>query len=92
MAQEGIVLTESQLAAMERAGEEKEANGKTETEHPGYLGAQGTCYVGNIKGTGHIYQQTFIEHAQQGGVLQTVRQEEYARGDRRAELGGDPVL
>ena len=37
MAQEGIVLTESQLAAMERA---KEEHGETETEHPGYLGAQ----------------------------------------------------
>jgi len=38
MAQEGIVLTESRLAAMERAREEKEAHGETETEHPGYLG------------------------------------------------------
>ena len=61
MAQEGIVLTESQLAAMERAREEKEAHGETETEHPGYLGAQDTYYVGNIKGVGHIYQQTFID-------------------------------
>jgi len=61
MAQEGIVLTESQLAAMEKAREEKEAHGETETEHPGYLGAQDTYYVGNIKGVGHIYQQTFID-------------------------------
>ena len=61
MAQEGIALTESQLAAMERAGEEKEARGETETEHPGYLGAQDTYYVGNIKGVGHVYQQTFID-------------------------------
>jgi len=61
MAQEGIVLTESQLAARERAREEKEARGETETEHPGYLGAQDTYYVGNIKGVGHIYQQTFID-------------------------------
>jgi len=37
--QEGIVLTESQLAAMERAREEKEVRSETETEHPGYLGA-----------------------------------------------------
>jgi len=55
MVQEGIVLTESQLAAMERAREEKEAHGETETEHPGYLGAQDTYYVGNIKGVGHIW-------------------------------------
>jgi len=39
MAQEGIVLTESQLAAMERVREEKEARSETETEHLGYLGA-----------------------------------------------------
>ena len=61
MAQEGIVLTESQLAAMECAREEKEARGETETERPGYLGAQDTYYVGNIKGVGRIYRQTFID-------------------------------
>ena len=32
-----------------------------ETEHPGYLGAQDTYYVGTIKGVGRIYQQTFID-------------------------------
>lgn len=60
-AQEGIVLTESQLAALEKAKEEKKAQGEIETHHPGYLGAQDTYYVGNIKGVGHIYQQTFID-------------------------------
>lgn len=60
-AQEGIVLTEAQLAALERAKEEKKAQGEIETHHPGYLGAQDTYYVGNIKGVGHIYQQTFID-------------------------------
>jgi len=42
-------------------GRNKEARGETEIEHPGYFGAQDTCYVGNIKGVGHIYQQTFID-------------------------------
>jgi len=60
-AQEGIVLTEAQLVALERAKEEKKAHGEIETYHPGYLGAQDTYYVGNIKGVGHIYQQTFID-------------------------------
>jgi len=60
-AQEGIVLTEAQLAAMEKAKEEKKALGEIETYHPGYLGAQDTYYVGNIKGVGHIYQQTYID-------------------------------
>ena len=31
------------------------------TEHPGDLGFQDTYYVGNIKGAGRIYQQTFID-------------------------------
>jgi transposase InsO family protein len=61
VAQEGGVLTENQLAALERAKQEKEAYGEIETEHPGYLGAQDTYYVGNIKGVGRIYQQTFID-------------------------------
>ena len=46
---------------MEKAKEEKEAVGEIETEHPGYLGAQDTFYVGTLKGVGRIYQQTFID-------------------------------
>lgn len=61
VAQEGIILTEAQLVAMERKKEKQEAVGEIETEHPGYLGAQDTYYVGNIKGVGRIYQQTFID-------------------------------
>lgn len=60
-AQEGLVLTEAQVAALERAKQEKEAHGEIETEHPGYLGAQDTYYVGTLKGVGRIYQQTFID-------------------------------
>lgn len=61
MSQDGLVLTESQLTALERAKEEKKAHGEIETHHPGYLGAQDTYYVGTIKGVGRIYQQTFID-------------------------------
>lgn len=61
VAQEGLVLTEAQMIALERKKEKKEAVGEIETEHPGYLGAQDTYYVGNIKGVGRIYQQTFID-------------------------------
>jgi transposase InsO family protein len=60
-AQENFILTEEQLSAMERAKKEKEAHGEIETEHPGYLGAQDTFYVGTLKGVGRIYQQTFID-------------------------------
>jgi hypothetical protein len=60
-AQEGLILTEDQVKALEKAQQEKEAHGEIETEHPGYLGAQDTYYVGTIKGVGRIYQQTFID-------------------------------
>ncbi len=61
MAQENLILTEDRLKALERKKEEQEAHGEIETEHPGYLGAQDTYYVGTIKGIGRIYQQTFID-------------------------------
>jgi transposase InsO family protein len=60
-AQEGMVLTEEQLQAFEKAKTEKEAHGEIESLHPGYLGAQDTYYVGTLKGVGRIYQQTFID-------------------------------
>ena len=40
---------------------QKEAHGEIETHHPGYLGSQDTFYVGNLKGVGRIYQQTFVD-------------------------------
>jgi transposase InsO family protein len=61
VAQEGLILTESQLMALEKAKAEKEECGEIETEHPGYLGSQDTLYIGTLKGVGRIYQQTFID-------------------------------
>ena len=60
-AQENFILTETQIAALEKAKDEKEAHGEIETEHPGYLLGQDTYYVGTIKGVGKIYQQTVID-------------------------------
>ncbi|HAC6576978.1 TPA_asm: helix-turn-helix domain-containing protein, partial [Salmonella enterica subsp. indica] len=57
VAREGIELTDSQIAALERKASDDEACGEIETAHPGYLGSQDTFYVGNLKGVGRIYQQ-----------------------------------
>lgn len=61
VANDGIILTEPQVIALEKVKNRKEASGEIETHHPGYLGSQDTYYVGNIKGIGRIYQQTFID-------------------------------
>ena len=60
-AQDGLVLTEAQMAALEKAQEVKESHGEFESECPGYCGAQDTFYVGTLKGVGRVYQQTFVD-------------------------------
>ena len=60
-ARDGRVLTEAQVAALERVQQEKEVRGEFVSECPGYCGAQDTFYVGTLKGVGRIYQQTFID-------------------------------
>ena len=45
-AEEGIVLTEAQVQALERKKQDDEACGEIESHHPGYLGSQDTFYVG----------------------------------------------
>ena len=49
------------MAALEKKKLDDEACGEMETEHAGYLGSQDTFYVGNMKGVGRFYQQTFVD-------------------------------
>ena len=61
VAKEGLILTKDQLRALEKQKEQKVALGEIETLFPGYIGSQDTYYVGNLKGVGKIYQQTFVD-------------------------------
>lgn len=61
VAEEGLILTEAQVVALERKKHDDEACGEIETAHPGYLGSQDTFYVGTLKGVGRVYQQTFVD-------------------------------
>ena len=61
VAEDGIILTESQVQALERKKQDDEACGEIDTVHPGYLGSQDTFYVGHFKGVGRVYQQTDVD-------------------------------
>ena len=61
VAEQGIILTEAQVAALERKQQDDAVCGEIETAHPGYLGSQDTFYVGTLKGVGRVYQQTFVD-------------------------------
>jgi len=61
IAEDGVVLTEAQVIALEKKKHDDEACGEIETAHPGYLGSQDTFYVGTLKGVGRIYQQTYVD-------------------------------
>src|SRR6476659_10490317 len=71
-AQEGILLTEAQIAALEKAKADKEAHGEFESECPGYCGAQDTFYVGTLKGVRADLSADLHRHLYQSRLCQAV--------------------
>ena len=61
VAQDSIELNDHRIVALKCKHEDDVACDEIETAHPGYLGAQDTFFVGNLKGVGWLYQQTFID-------------------------------
>jgi transposase InsO family protein len=59
--EDGGILTEAPVQALEKKKHDDEACGEIETAHPGYLGSQDTFYVGTLKGVGRVYQQTYVD-------------------------------
>lgn len=88
-AQENFILTEAQIAALEKQKQIKQAEGEIETAHPGYLGSQDTFYVGTLKGVGRIYQQTFIDTYSRVAVVKLYDQK---NGLVAADLLNDRVV
>jgi len=60
-AHEGLVLPEAQVAALEKAPRDQEAQGDCERECPDDCGAQDAFAVGTLTGVGRISQQPFID-------------------------------
>jgi transposase len=92
VAQDGMVLTESQLQALEKARQHHEAHGEFESECPGYCGAQDTFYVGTMKGVGRIYQQTFIDTYSKVGFAKLYDVKTAITAAGALERPGDPIL
>ena len=89
MAQDVLILTEAQVAALEKAKADKEAHGES-PECPGYCGAQDTFYIGTLKGVGRVYQQTFVDTYAEVGFAKLYDRKTHRR--RPAQRPGDPVL
>lgn len=80
VAEEGILLTEAQIVALERKKHDDEVSGEIETAHPGYLGSQDTFYVGTLKGVGRVYQQTFVDTYSKVALLNFIRRKPRLQG------------
>lgn len=84
-AAEDLVLTEAQIAALERKREDEAVSGEIETAHPGYLGSQDTFYIGkHERGWTHPPADLHL-YVLEGGLCQALHDEDTDHGGRSAE-------
>ena len=67
VAEEGAILTEARVRALEKKKLDDEARGEIETAHPGYPGSRDAFHVGALKGVGRVCQQTYVDTCGKGG-------------------------
>lgn len=72
MAQENLILTESQVKALEKAKEEREAHGEIETQHPGYSRLSGYVLRRHHQGHRPDLSADIHRHLRQGRDLQAL--------------------
>jgi hypothetical protein len=72
VAERGILLTEAQLAALEKKKEDDIVHGEIETHHPGYLGSQDTFYVDTPQRCWTYLSADLCGHLFQVGCCQAV--------------------
>ena len=91
-AQEGLVLSESQLAALEKATGRQGGARRVRERMPGLLRRAGHLLCRHAQGCRSHLPADFPRYLQQAGVRQTLRSQDSAGGGRSAQRPGDPVL
>src|SRR5262249_19621997 len=85
VAQDGILLTEAQIAALEKAKADKEAHGEFDSECPGYCGRAGHFLCRHAQGCRAGLSTDLHRHLRQGGVRQTLRSQDPDHGGRNPQ-------
>lgn len=85
VAQEGAVLTEAQLQALEKKREDEQAHGEFGSEPPGVLRCAGHVLRGALEGRGAHLPANVCRHVLEGGAGEALRHEDPADGSRSAQ-------
>src|SRR5438874_10861345 len=92
VAQDGILLTESQIAALEKAKADKEAHGEFESECPGLLRGAGHLLCRHAEGGGTGLPTDLYRHLRQSRLRPAVRPQNADHRGRDPQRPGGAVL